>query len=54
LVASTAPDGVLILSGILDTRVDEVALGFTAQGMRLVEQRQEKDWTALVFRPQTV
>lgn len=49
LVAATAPHGVLILSGILDTHVDEVALGFTAHGMRLIEQRQEKDWVALIL-----
>ena len=51
LAECTAPGGWLVLSGILDTRVDEVALGFAAQGMRLVQTRQEKDWTALVFQP---
>jgi ribosomal protein L11 methyltransferase len=50
LVTATAPDGYLILSGILDTHVDEVALGFAARGLRLAEVRREKDWTALVLR----
>jgi ribosomal protein L11 methyltransferase len=49
LVAATTSHGVLVLSGILDTRVDEVALGLAARGMRLIEQRQEKDWTALIL-----
>lgn len=53
LTASTAPDGYLILSGILDTHVDEVALGFAARGLRLTEVRREKDWTALILRWQS-
>lgn len=50
LAACLAPHGVLILSGILDTHVVEVELGFAARGLTMTEQRQEKDWTALVFR----
>ncbi len=50
LAAATAPHGILILSGILDTKVDEVALGFAARGMRLTDVRHEKDWTALILR----
>ena len=51
LAASVSPDGVLVLSGILDTRVAEVEAGFAARGLTLTETRSEQDWTALVLRP---
>ena len=50
LVGCLKPDGILILSGILDTHVVEVQLGFAARGLAMTEQRQEKDWTALILR----
>ncbi len=51
LAASVLPDGVLVLSGILDTRVAEVEAGFAARGLTLTETLSEQDWTALVLRP---
>jgi len=51
LAASVSPGGVLVLSGILDTRVAEVVAGFAAFGLSLTETLTEQDWTALVLRP---
>ncbi len=41
--------GKLIASGIIADREDEVAGAITAQGLRLLEHREENDWRALVF-----
>ena len=51
LAGSVAPGGVLVLSGILDTRVAEVVEGFAAHGLTLTDTLAEQDWTALVMRP---
>jgi ribosomal protein L11 methyltransferase len=41
------PDGVLILSGILQEQADEVKAAAEAQGLRLATRRQSGDWVAL-------
>lgn len=46
-----APDGVIILSGILAEQVDEIVAVATRYGMRVTERRQEGDWVALVIAP---
>jgi ribosomal protein L11 methyltransferase len=49
LAGSLAPDGVLIASGIIAEREDEVVNAFAAAGLAPVERRQEGDWVALVY-----
>lgn len=44
------PNGILIASGIIETREAEVLGALESQGMTLVERRQEKDWLALIGR----
>lgn len=43
-------DGVLLISGIIADRVDEVVDQFAKQGLELVTSRSEEDWFALKFR----
>jgi ribosomal protein L11 methyltransferase len=50
MAAALAPGGVLISSGIIAEREDEVALAYAAAGLERVERRQEGDWVALVHR----
>ena len=45
-----APQGRLILSGILEEQTGEVEVALKANDLRLVEKRQVGDWTALVVR----
>ena len=51
LAAALAPGGVLISSGILDTRAAEVEAAFAAAGLRLLERHAEGEWVALVHTP---
>jgi ribosomal protein L11 methyltransferase len=43
-----APDGSIILSGILDHQADDVIAAAQTCGLRLVEKRQIADWVALL------
>jgi ribosomal protein L11 methyltransferase len=45
LVASVAEDGVIITSGVLDTRLDDVVAAFEAAGGRVESSRKIEDWT---------
>lgn len=42
--------GVLILSGIIESRLEMVKKAFSAEGLRVVKKRQKGDWYALVLR----
>ena len=44
------PDGTLVLSGIIDDRLDEVIEAVKAQGFTLVEQKHRDIWNAAVFK----
>jgi ribosomal protein L11 methyltransferase len=46
LMASVAKDGVIITSGVLDTRLDEVIAAFKEVGGAVQSSRQIEDWTA--------
>jgi ribosomal protein L11 methyltransferase len=48
LAAALEPGGVVITSGILAERGDEVDAALQAAGLRLLERRQEGDWLAIV------
>jgi ribosomal protein L11 methyltransferase len=50
LVAALRPGGILVSSGIIAEREDEVALAYTAAGLERLDRRQEGDWVALVHR----
>jgi ribosomal protein L11 methyltransferase len=45
-----APDGVLILSGVLEEQVDEMVAKINEHGLHVIEQRQIDDWVALVVQ----
>src|SRR5262249_18141794 len=49
MATALAPGGLLIASGIIDEREDEVVTAFAAAGLEPVERRQEGDWVALVY-----
>lgn len=44
-------DGMLIISGIIDSRKDEVLDAVKAQGFELKEISEKEDWVAASFRP---
>ena len=44
------PGGRLVISGIIDSRKDEVLDAIKAQGFELIEVRTKDDWTAASFR----
>lgn len=44
-----APNGRLILSGIIDARLEEVLSTVEAQGFKQVEHRRQNDWNAVYF-----
>jgi ribosomal protein L11 methyltransferase len=46
LIASVAKDGVIITSGVLDTRFDDVVAAFEAAGGHVESSRKIEDWTA--------
>lgn len=48
LAAALSPDGLLISSGIIHEREEEVALMLAAAGLHLRERHREGDWVALV------
>jgi len=45
-----APNGVLILSGILDEQVDEMLAKIEGNNLHVIEKRQIDDWVALVIK----
>lgn len=48
LAAALAPNGLLITSGILHERTDEVAVALAAAGLHLREHHREGEWVALL------
>jgi ribosomal protein L11 methyltransferase len=48
LAAALAPGGILVSSGIIDTREAEVVAAFEAAGLRQLERHVEGEWVALV------
>lgn len=49
LAAALEPDGILITSGIILEREDEVAVALAAAGLRQRERHRDGDWVALVL-----
>jgi len=45
-----APDGAIILSGILDHQANDVVAAGEKQGLKLTDKRQINDWVALLMR----
>ncbi len=50
LAGALEPDGVLVASGIIDEREEEVAAALLAAGLS-VETRRRGDWRAMICRP---
>jgi len=48
LAAVLVPGGVVITSGILAERGDEVSVALTAAGLRVTERRADGDWLAII------
>lgn len=51
LAQTVAPNGVLLLSGILAEQAESVTTALTQLGFRILEQRQSGDWIALAAKP---
>jgi len=49
MAGHASPGASLILSGLLTEHAPEVAAAYQAQGFRLVESRDEDEWTALLL-----
>ena len=47
LAAHLAPEGRLVVAGIIASEEDETVAAFTAQGLGVVERDQEGDWVSL-------
>ncbi len=50
LAAALAPNGQLILSGMIDEQAAEVTAAAAAQNLQVVERCTEEDWVALVVK----
>jgi ribosomal protein L11 methyltransferase len=50
IVARVAPDGTLVLAGILKTEFAGVQSGFEQCGLELIRRRDEKEWASGAFR----
>ena len=50
LAEPLAANGVMILSGILDVKAPMVIDAAKRHGLTLVDQKQETDWVALIFK----
>jgi len=50
LAARTAPDGALIVSGLLTRQVEEVRVALEAEGMEMTARIDRNEWSALRFR----
>ena len=46
-----APEGILIASGFLDERFDDVIQSFDEAGLSLIKRRNVEDWVTLVLSP---
>jgi ribosomal protein L11 methyltransferase len=51
LITATKTDGTLILSGILDTKLETVLPEFSK--LKLVEQKQKDEWVTLIYHKET-
>ena len=50
LTKRVAPEGLLILSGILNTKAKTVINALTASGFRVVRRKREKEWLTLLLK----
>jgi len=50
LIARVSPGGVLIASGIIDTRETDVQTALAALGLSHLKTRRQGEWVALIFR----
>jgi ribosomal protein L11 methyltransferase len=49
LAASIAPGGKLLLSGVIDRHLEQVRDVFGNEGLRILDERQQGDWFALLL-----
>ncbi|MCC6705003.1 MAG: 50S ribosomal protein L11 methyltransferase [Thermomicrobiales bacterium] len=50
IVAFVKPGGTLVLSGIIEDRLDETLAVYAKHPLDLIDRRQEDDWLSLVYR----
>jgi ribosomal protein L11 methyltransferase len=51
LAQTLAPNGILIVSGILAEQIGDVAAALNRAGLTVIDQRQIGDWVAMAARP---
>jgi ribosomal protein L11 methyltransferase len=49
IIARVAPNGTLVLAGILQSEFDSVRGAFESEGMKLIRRRDEKEWASGAF-----
>jgi ribosomal protein L11 methyltransferase len=49
IIARVAPNGTLVLAGILRSEFDAVRKVFESEGMKLIRRRDEKEWASGAF-----
>jgi ribosomal protein L11 methyltransferase len=50
IVKLVKPGGVLVLSGIIEDRIEETLAVYERHGLELIDRQQEQDWLSLVYR----
>ncbi|MEY4387089.1 MAG: hypothetical protein RLY20_2372 [Verrucomicrobiota bacterium] len=50
IIARVAPQGTLVLAGILRTEFESVQAGFEQCGLRLIRRKDEKEWASGAFQ----
>ena len=43
-------DGVLVVSGIIETQAEQVVTVFDGKGLELIDKLDKNDWNAFVFK----
>jgi ribosomal protein L11 methyltransferase len=49
ICAAVAPSGQLLLSGVIEQHIENVRAAFGAEGMTILEERQQGDWIAMLL-----
>jgi ribosomal protein L11 methyltransferase len=50
IVAFVRPGGILVLSGIIEDRIEDTLETYATHDLELIDRQQEADWLSLVYR----
>lgn len=50
IVSFVNPGGILVLSGIIEDRIEETLATYAKHPLELLDRQQEQDWISLVYR----